>query len=221
MKMLKKMAALLLAGVMALALLTACGDNSAPSFAQTAEEKMFAVLSESTGLKENDTEMKNLAAQTLDKIKDGKVTKEVLKVNPEDIEKVDNKYRAKVSLPIPDLKAGDYDDNNSKTYTVLEVTPDNLANVDNTQLTQMIATMKKNGVEIEKIGVAAKTVNGKTYIAVGMQMSMTIPAQSTPVNLKTELIPSPGAPTPGPPGLFFGLWGRTYKKSLEILDRFP
>lgn len=178
MKMLKKMAALLLAGVMALALLTACGDNSAPSFAQTAEEKMFAVLSESTGLKENDTEMKNLAAQTLDKIKDGKVTKEVLKVNPEDIEKVDNKYRAKVSLPIPDLKAGDYYDNNSKTYTVLEVTPDNLANVDTTQLTQMIAAMKKNGVEMEKIGVSAKTVNGKTYIAVGMQMSMAIPAQS-------------------------------------------
>ena len=163
---------------MALALFTACGDNSAPSFAQTAEEKMFAVLSESTGLKENDTEMKNLAAQTLDKIKDGKVTKEVLKVNPEDIEKVDNKYRAKVSLPIPDLKAGDYYDNNSKTYTVLEVTPDNLANVDTTQLTQMIAAMKKNGVEMEKIGVSAKTVNGKTYIAVGMQMSMTIPAQS-------------------------------------------
>lgn len=178
MKMLKKMAALLLAGVMALALFTACSDNSAPSFAQTAEEKMFAVLSESTGLKENDTEMKNLAAQTLDKIKDGKVTKEVLKVNPEDIEKVDNKYRAKVSLPIPDLKAGDYYDNNSKTYTVLEVTPDNLANVDTTQLTQMIAAMKKNGVEMEKIGVSAKTVNGKTYIAVGMQMSMTIPAQS-------------------------------------------
>lgn len=32
MKMLKKMAALLLAGVMALALLTACGDDSAPSY---------------------------------------------------------------------------------------------------------------------------------------------------------------------------------------------
>ena len=174
MKMLKKMAALLLAGVMALALLTACGEDSAPSFAQKAEEKMFAVLSESTGLKENDTEMKNLATQSLDKIKDGKVTKEVLK---EDTEKVDNKYRAKMGLPIPDLKAGDYSDFNSKTYTVLEVTPDNLANVDNTQLTQMIATMKKNGVEIEKIGVAAKTVNGKTYIAVGIQMSMTIPTQ--------------------------------------------
>lgn len=174
MKMLKKMAAFLLVGVMALALLTACGEDSAPSFAQKAEEKMFAVLSESTGLKENDTEMKNLAAQSLDKIKDGKVTKEVLK---EDTEKVDNKYRAKMGLPIPDMKAGDYSDFNSKTYTVLEVTPDNLANVDNTQLTQMIATMKKNGVEIEKIGVAAKTVNGKTYIAVGIQMSMTIPTQ--------------------------------------------
>lgn len=174
MKMLKKMAALLLVGVMALALLTACGEDSAPSFAQKAEEKMFAVLSESTGLKENDTEMKNLAAQSLDKIKDGKVTKEVLNANEE---KVDNKYRAKMGLPIPDMKAGDYMDLNSKTYTVLEVTPDNLANVDNTQLTQMIATMKKNGVEIEKIGVAAKTVDGKTYIAVGIQMSMTIPTQ--------------------------------------------
>ena len=32
MKMLKKMAALLLAGVMAMALLTACGDDSAPSY---------------------------------------------------------------------------------------------------------------------------------------------------------------------------------------------
>ena len=177
MKMLKKMAALLLAGVMALALFTACGDDSTPSFAQKAEEKMFAVLSESTGLKENDTEMKNLAAQSLDKIKDGKVTKEVLRVDEKDVEIVDNKYRAKMALPIPDLKAGDYSGSSSKTYTVLEVTPDNLANVDNTQLTQMIATMKKNGVEIEKMGVAAKTVNGKTYIAVGIQMSMTIPAQ--------------------------------------------
>lgn len=175
MKMLKKMAALLLAGVMALALLTACGDNSAPSFAQKAEEKMFAVMSESTGLKENDTEMKNLAAQSLDKIKDGKVTKEVLNGNQE---QVDNKYRIKMGLPIPDMKVNDYSDFNSKTYTVLEVTPDNLANVDTTRLTQMIAAMKEHGVEMEKIGVAAKTVNGKTYIAVGIQMSQTITTQS-------------------------------------------
>lgn len=174
MKMLKKMAALLLAGVMAMALLTACGDDSAPSFAQKAEEKMFAVMSESTGLKENDTEMKNLAAQSLDKIKDGKVTKEVLNGNQE---KVDNKYRIKMGLPIPDMKVNDYSDFNSKTYTVLEVTPDNLANVDTTRLTQMIAAMKEHGVEIEKIGVAAKTVNGKTYIAVGIQMSQTITTQ--------------------------------------------
>lgn len=177
MKMLKKMAALLLVGVMALALFTACGDDSAPSFAQKAEEKMFAVLSESTGLKENDTEMKNLAAQSLDKIKDGKVTKEVLRVDEEDVEEVDNKYRAKMALPIPDLKAGDYSDFNSETYTVLEVTPDNLANVDTTQLTQMIAAMKEHGVEIEKIGVAAKTVNGKTYVAVAVAVTAIQDAQ--------------------------------------------
>ena len=45
MKMLKKMAALLLVGVMALALLTACGDE-APS-------KSFAQQVEETGRKQN------------------------------------------------------------------------------------------------------------------------------------------------------------------------
>lgn len=42
MKMLKKMAALLLVGVMALALLTACGDEApSKSFAQQVEELLL------------------------------------------------------------------------------------------------------------------------------------------------------------------------------------
>lgn len=49
MKMLKKMAALLLAGVMALALLTACGDDSAPSFAQKTEDAAFGAMKQVWG----------------------------------------------------------------------------------------------------------------------------------------------------------------------------
>ena len=54
MKMLKKMAALLLAGVMALALLTACGDDSAPSFAQKTEDAAFGAMKQATGIQVND-----------------------------------------------------------------------------------------------------------------------------------------------------------------------
>lgn len=61
MKMLKKMAALLLAGVMALALLTACGDDSAPSFAQKTEDAAFGAMKQATGIQVNDADLKKLA----------------------------------------------------------------------------------------------------------------------------------------------------------------
>ena len=53
MKMLKKMAALLLAGVMAMALLTACGEDSAPSFGKQVEDA--AIKAVNTALGENST----------------------------------------------------------------------------------------------------------------------------------------------------------------------
>lgn len=68
MKMLKKMAALLLVGVMALALLTACGDDSAPSFAQKAEDATFASVKASTGIQVNDADLKKLAESKIDLI---------------------------------------------------------------------------------------------------------------------------------------------------------
>lgn len=77
MKMLKKMAALLLVGVMALALLTACGDEApAKSTAEQAEDAMILALNQSmeTDFK-NDEAMKNVARKAItDKVgDDGKV----------------------------------------------------------------------------------------------------------------------------------------------------
>ena len=65
MKMLKKMAALLLAGVMALALLTACGDEApSKSFTQQTEETVFSFYSKALGVEKNDADMKKLAEKT-------------------------------------------------------------------------------------------------------------------------------------------------------------
>ena len=76
MKMLKKMAALLLAGVMAMALLTACGDEApSKSFAQQTEETVFSFYSKALGVEKNDADMKKLAEKTLGYIdEDGVVT---------------------------------------------------------------------------------------------------------------------------------------------------
>ena len=69
MKMLKKMAALLLAGVMALALLTACGDEApSKSFAQQVEETAFEAMKQSTGIQVNDADLKKLAESKIDQI---------------------------------------------------------------------------------------------------------------------------------------------------------
>ena len=77
MKMLKKMAALLLAGVMALALLTACGDEApAKSAAEQAEDAMFIAFNQAIGTEfKNDEAMKNVARKAItDNVgEDGKV----------------------------------------------------------------------------------------------------------------------------------------------------
>ena len=73
MKMLKKMAALLLAGVMAMALLTACGDEApSKSMADQAVDVAFGAMKQATGIQVNDADLKKLAESKIDLIdKDG------------------------------------------------------------------------------------------------------------------------------------------------------
>ena len=72
MKMLKKMAALLLAGVMAMALLTACGDDSTQPVFWYSRLRMqlclHSVLKASTGIQVNDADLKKLAESKIDLI---------------------------------------------------------------------------------------------------------------------------------------------------------
>ena len=93
MKMLKKMAALLLAGVMAMALLTACGDDSAPSFAQKTEDAAFGAMKQATGIQVNDADLKKLAESKIDLIDTEKGTFDSRKsYSVEDYKKVPARY---------------------------------------------------------------------------------------------------------------------------------
>lgn len=186
MKMLKKMAALLLAGVMALALLTACGDDSAPSFAQKAEDATFASIKAATGLQVNDAELKKLAESKIDLIDTEKGTFDYKKsYSDEDAKKflidVYTTGKGSMTMALPLMKDGKMQ---KGTYEVMEITADNIGSLNQGtdtmhDLLEKMASANANGmsIKITKIGVAAKTVNGKTYAAVAMTYEVTAKPQ--------------------------------------------
>lgn len=175
MKMLKKMAALLLAGVMALALLTACGDDSTPSFAQKAEDATFASIKAATGIQVNDADLKKLAESKIDLIDTEKGTFDYQKsYSTEDSEKflADLKSTGKgsMTMALPLMKDGKMQNG---TYEVMEITADNIGSLNQGtdtmhDLLDKMASAYGMSIKITKIGVAAKTVNGKTYAAIAM-----------------------------------------------------
>lgn len=186
MKMLKKMAALLLAGVMALALLTACGDDSTPSFAQKAEDATFASIKAATGIQVNDADLKKLAESKIDLIDTEKGTFDYKKsYSTEDSEKflADLKSTGKgsMTMALPLMKDGKMQNG---TYEVMEITADNIGSLNQGTDTMhdLLEKASANGmsIKITKIGVAAKTVNGKTYAAIAMTYEVTVDTSAMP-----------------------------------------
>lgn len=176
MKMLKKMAALLLVGVMALALLTACGDEApSKSFAQQVEETAFEAMKQSTGIQVNDADLKKLAESKIDLIDTEKGTFDYQKsYSTEDSEKflADLKSTGKgsMTMALPLMKDGKMQNG---TYEVMEITADNIGSLNQGtdtmhDLLEKMASANGMSIKITKIGVAAKTVNGKTYAAIAM-----------------------------------------------------
>ena len=183
MKMLKKMAALLLVGVMALALLTACGDDSAPSFAQKAEDATFASVKASTGIQVNDADLKKLAESKIDLIDTEKGTFDFKKsYSDEDSKKfqedVYSTGKGSMTMALPLMKDGKMQNG---IYEVMEITADNIGSLNQgtdtmQDLLDGMASAYGVSVKITKIGVAAKTVNGKTYVAIGLKVTVPVAA---------------------------------------------
>ena len=179
MKMLKKMAALLLAGVMAMALLTACGDEApSKSFAQQVEETAFEAMKQSTGIQVNDADLKKLAESKIDQInmEDGTfnfknaLDMQALMKESQELKVVHAEINVKAAMPFPESVV-----TTDKPYKVLEVTPENIGDV-----AKIVAKMGKlnsienDGLKVNKLGIVAKTVNGKTYVAVAMDVTTSV-----------------------------------------------
>lgn len=188
MKMLKKMAALLLAGVMAMALLTACGDDSTPSFGKQVEDAAFASVKASTGIQVNDADLKKLAESKIDLIDTEKGTFDFKKsYSDEDSQKFLNDLKStgkgSMTMALPLMKDGKMQNNG--TYEVMEITADNIGSLNQgtdtmRDLLDKMASAEGMSIKITKIGVAAKTVNGKTYAAIAMTYEVTVDTSAMP-----------------------------------------
>lgn len=181
----KKIAALLLAGVMALALFTACGDEaSSKSMADQAADVAFGAMKQATGIQVNDADLKKLAESKIDLIdKDGQYDfkntvqySDILKAAEEAVKAGKENFTIDFAMPVPQEKVEGAEMTSGK-YPVWEVTADNLgALAEKTAKLNTILIKQMRGGKIEKVGIVSKTVNGKTYVAVGLKVTVPITA---------------------------------------------
>ena len=185
MKMFKKMAALLLAGVMAMALLTACGDDApSKSLADQAVDVAFGAMKQATGIQVNDADLKKLAESKIDLIdKDGQYDfkntiqyEDIVKAATDAVQAGEENFTIDFAMPVPQDKV-EGEEMTSGKYPVWEVSTDNLGALAE-KVTKLNTILNKQmyGGKIEKVGVVAKTVNGKTYVAIGLKVTAPIPA---------------------------------------------
>lgn len=172
MKMLKKMAALLLAGVMAMALLTACGGDDTPSFGKQVEDATIKALNTALGdgyNLTNDSTLRAMAASTLDKVTaDGKIAAKYGYAGSES----EDKTSMTVTIAVANYAEAEELLESGKGDTLIDamkVTAKDLANLQNANsadLKQLGQLIKAMGGDV-KVGVATKTMaNGDTYLAV-------------------------------------------------------
>lgn len=180
MKKLKRLAAVLLAGIMALALFTACSDSDPgnPEFDLKVESAYLDALNNTFGTSfENDADIKRLAIEHIEE-KHGadSLTGETLWKTESDgktvVRQVQLCFDTRSSKPdayVPLFYEA------AKTAAIK-------ANYTNVQA--LLLTVKderggaeKNGIKLEltALGVGAKTIGGKTYVAIGFELTNTTP----------------------------------------------
>ena len=176
MKKIKRLAAVLLAGIMALALLTACGgsDPGNPEFDAKVESAYLAALNKTFKTSfENDDAIRALAVTHITEKSGADSLTGSARCKTEGDEKtvvrqVQLCYDTKSSKPnafVP-LFYQAADTQTIKTdYTSIRVL---LNTVD-----RELENADKNGITLEltALGVGAKTIGGKTYVAIGFELT--------------------------------------------------
>ena len=178
MKMFKRFAAALLVGVMALAMLTACGgtgngnDAATAKFEASVEQAYMDKLNDVIGKEfkkefENDAAIKELAVEHIKGLS-GKETLNILDLWKKDettqvmicFDSKKTTGKGYVKLCYEANKAGTItpDEDNIK---ILKTTLDGV---------QALAQQAGKKGELTALGVGAKTINGKTYVAIGFRV---------------------------------------------------
>lgn len=180
MKKLKRFAAVLLAGIMALALFTACSDSDPgnPEFDAKVESAYQEALKTKFGTSfENDADIKRLAIEHIEEKHGADSLTGSARCKTEGDEKtvvrqVQLCYDAKSSKPDAFVPLF-YEAANTPN-----ITPDKMSlRTLYYAVEQEIEAAKKNGITLEltALGVGAKTIGGKTYVAIGFELTNTTP----------------------------------------------
>lgn len=178
MKKIKRLAAVLLAGIMALALFTACSDSDPgnPEFDAKVESAYLAALNKTFGTSfENDDAIRALAVTHIAEKSGADSLTGSARCKTEGDEKtvvrqVQLCYDTKSSKPdafVPlfyeAAKTAAIKANSTNVRALLRTVNEEIANA------------KKNGITLEltALGVGAKTIGGKTYVAIGFELTNT------------------------------------------------
>ena len=173
MKKLTKLTSLLLAGIMALAMLTACGgignDAATAKFEAKAEQVYMAKLNDAFGKEfKNDDAIKNLAVKHIEAM----ASKETLSMDElwaeeKMTEKTQNWVMIcyDVNQSTGKYVTSSYEADNAETITPNQKSIDAFLN-----LAQMKRANVAKKAKFTALGVGAKTINGKTYVAIGFKV---------------------------------------------------
>ena len=180
MKKIKRLAAVLLAGIMALALFTACSDSDPgnPEFDSKVERAYQKALNNTFGTSfENDADIKRLAIEHIEEKHGADSLTGSARCKTEGDEKtvvrqVQLCYDTKSSKPdafVPlfyeAAKTAAIKANYTNVRTLFKTVADERDGAE------------KNGITLEltALGVGAKTIGGKTYVAIGFELTNTTP----------------------------------------------
>ena len=174
MKKLTKLTSLLLAGIMALAMLTACGgignDAATAKFEAKAEQAYMAKLNEKFGENfENDAAIKKLAVEYIEKMANNEtLSMDELWAEEKLTEKTQNWVMICYDVSQSNGKA--YVKSSYEAGKAEKITPDETTIKAFLNLAQMKRGQVGNTAKFTALGVGVKTINGKTYVAIGFRV---------------------------------------------------
>lgn len=173
MKMFKRFAAALLAGVMVLAMLTACGGGAgsgASTIGEKFENKYIAAINtlrgENAEKLENDTDLRNKALAQLQKIKDDGTIAAIDANTSIVTPNADGKSVTAVVISV-----GTKGEPDKGVCQAKEITAESLDEITTDSAGADVVEALR---ALKKIGIATKVINGKTYAARAMEIVQSV-----------------------------------------------